>query len=135
MNHPQLLKSFADHFKDEMGPLLAQMEREAGSLVQLKGRDFYKDQPVIPSLDSERRLSFCKDLGLIGNAEKLSSREKECLKWHVKGKTAKETAQMLKLSSRTVEFYFENIKDKLGCFSKHELLKTARLLNDAGMLP
>ena len=53
----------------------------------------------------------------------LSKREKECLKLFLKGKTAQETASLLNISRRTVETYFENIKDKLGCFTKAEILQ------------
>lgn len=58
----------------------------------------------------------------------LSEKERECLKYLLLGKTAKETASYMKLSFRTVEYYFENIKDKFGCFSKRELFAYARLL-------
>lgn len=53
---------------------------------------------------------------------KLSAREIDCLSCVLKGKTLKETAVILKLSKRTVESYFENIKNKFGCKNKTELL-------------
>lgn len=55
----------------------------------------------------------------------LSMREKECLKLFLEGKTSKETALQLHLSPRTIEYYFENIKDKFGCNSKREIYKLA----------
>jgi len=57
----------------------------------------------------------------------LSEREKSCLRYLLEGKTAKETAILLHLSHRTIEYYFENLKDKLNCMTKRELLKIARL--------
>lgn len=53
---------------------------------------------------------------------KLSLREQQCLKYFIKGKTAKETANLIGLSYRTVESYFVNIKKKLGCQYKRDLL-------------
>lgn len=58
----------------------------------------------------------------------LSSQERECLKHLLQGKTAKETASLMNLSFRTVEYYFENVKNKLQCFYKRELIPFSRLL-------
>lgn len=58
----------------------------------------------------------------------LSSRERECLKYLLRGKTAKETAQHLQISFRTIEYYFENIKNKLDCDRKKDLYIFARIL-------
>lgn len=59
------------------------------------------------------------------NRINLTKREFECLFWCVNGKTAKETARILSLSPRTVEDYIKNIKQKLGCESKIELIDIA----------
>lgn len=52
----------------------------------------------------------------------LSVREIECIKLTVRGKTAKEIANLLNISYRTVESYLENIKSKLKINSKRELI-------------
>ncbi|MCE5319073.1 MAG: helix-turn-helix transcriptional regulator [Parachlamydia sp.] len=75
-------------------------------------------RPAIPTSDHP----------LLQKAASLSIRERECLKYLLMGKTAKETALQMKLSFRTVEYYFENIKDKMSCFSKRELIACAHLL-------
>ena len=117
--HPQILKNFGHHFKKRLNPLLKKMEEEASSLVDLKGDGYYSPEPLVPSVDC---LSYFKDLGLdCTPLEKLSPRERECVKHLVQKKTAQETAILLDLSPRTVEFYLENIKNKLGCFTKQEL--------------
>ena len=54
---------------------------------------------------------------------KLSSRELDCIFLYQDGKTAKETARELNISQRTVETYFENIKNKLSCYSKDQVLQ------------
>jgi DNA-binding CsgD family transcriptional regulator len=59
------------------------------------------------------------------NPAELSQRELECLFLQLRGKTAKQIGEILKLSKRTVESYTENIKSKLGCMNKAELLVTA----------
>ena len=52
----------------------------------------------------------------------LSKRERECIALIARGLTAKKIAVSLNLSPRTIEHYIDNIKNKLGVFSKHELI-------------
>ena len=53
----------------------------------------------------------------------LTVREHQCLDLFKQGRSVQATAAILDLSQRTVEHYFENIKEKLGCQSKMELLE------------
>lgn len=55
----------------------------------------------------------------------LSKRQIECLYYLVKGMTAKETARIIGISHRTVECYLDNIKTKLNCSSRVELIEKA----------
>lgn len=48
-------------------------------------------------------------------------RELECIKEFLNGKTAREIAQALHLSNRTIEHRLDNLKDKLDCNSRSEL--------------
>ena len=50
-------------------------------------------------------------------------RESQCLILLTTGHTIKETGHALNLSARTVEFYLNNIKVKLKCRTKAELLQ------------
>jgi len=52
----------------------------------------------------------------------LSKRELQCALYCKEGKTAKETAKLLNLSRRTVEYYLEKVKIKLDCNSKYQLI-------------
>jgi DNA-binding CsgD family transcriptional regulator len=55
----------------------------------------------------------------------LSDRQSQCLFFLIRGKTSKEIAKILHLSFRTVETYVEQVKDKLNCASKSELIEKA----------
>jgi DNA-binding CsgD family transcriptional regulator len=61
------------------------------------------------------------------NPAELSKRELECLFLQLRGKTVKQIAEILDLSKRTVESYIDNLKAKLGCQNKAELLVAAML--------
>lgn len=109
------------------------------SAFELSGQAIYQ-------LDSQGRISeiwhawdmhgFIKSISrqspqLIKKIALLTQREKQCLFLFLSGKTALETALELSLSPRTIEFYFENIKDKLDCANKRELFSQYRLLDPA----
>jgi DNA-binding CsgD family transcriptional regulator len=53
----------------------------------------------------------------------ISPQEEKCLELYQQGHSAQSTAAILGLSLRTVESYFENIKYKLQCNSKRDLLQ------------
>lgn len=55
----------------------------------------------------------------------LSTRELECLFFTLRGKTAKEIAKILAISSKTVEAYLASIKSKMSCNFKSELIEKA----------
>lgn len=57
------------------------------------------------------------------NQVKLTQRELSCVAYLLQNRTAAETAQLMNLSKRTVESYLDNIKNKLGCNTKLELVK------------
>jgi DNA-binding CsgD family transcriptional regulator len=53
---------------------------------------------------------------------KLSKRQIDCITYLLKNKTSREMAELMNISSRTAESYIENIKFKLNCNSKLELI-------------
>lgn len=57
------------------------------------------------------------------NGVYFSNQEIKCIRLIVAGKTIKSIAQQLKLSARTVEYYFSNIKRKLNVKSKSEFIE------------
>lgn len=72
---------------------------------------------------------------LIESNSTLTSRENEVLFFILRGKTAKEIARILKISSRTVEQYVELIKNKFKCRNKSELIAFSMENNYFHMVP
>jgi DNA-binding CsgD family transcriptional regulator len=64
-----------------------------------------------------------------GREVRLSSREYECYKGLLAGKTAKECAAELQVSIKTIEGYLANLRHKLGCSSRSELFSKALALD------
>lgn len=129
MKEVPLLKRFCKEFKKRAERSL--QELEPVDVRQFIGDAFYKKQDWF-SLDENKRKNLLVRLNF--KVPDLSSREKEALSFYLEGETARSIAERLHLSSRTVESYLENIKNKLNCYKKTELLKRAKELQDYGLL-
>lgn len=82
-------------------------------------------------------ISVIRELGLLNTDYDLSrllyapakptknyftKRQTEILRLMVRGKCSKEISNLLKISQRTVQHYIDNIKNKLGVYSRSELI-------------
>lgn len=135
LNNLAILNSFFDYYFASQKEQMFQMD-----LAHLRGHDaFYKRQFGQDCFATPEAFSaFLKQLGLsmelLTAAKYLTVREKEVLSFCVDGSTAQETGEELGLSRRTVQFYLENVKNKLGILSREELLQYGRLLKMSGFL-
>lgn len=59
------------------------------------------------------------------SSPQFSSRELECLKWWVAGKSAWDIGQITSISERTIRFHLDNVKRKLGVRSKSQVVAKA----------
>jgi DNA-binding CsgD family transcriptional regulator len=57
----------------------------------------------------------------------LTDRELECLKWSAEGKTYEDTGTLLGISARTVRFFLENARHKLGSLNTTHAVASAML--------
>lgn len=130
-NEIPLLRRFCDEFEKRAQRALQELAAEPIDVRQFIGDTFYKNQNWF-SLDAKKRKNLLIQLNF--KIPDLSLREKECLKFYLQNETAKSIAERLNLSSRTVESYLENIKNKLDCYKKPELIKKAQELQDYGLL-
>jgi len=138
LNYSNLLKSFAIHFKQECSSILQESVAPYLSLEKLIGPDLFNSKPTsISKIDSKSLQHYLIELGFgheVVKADSLSLRERQCIKLLLQGKSMKETAVVLNLSPRTIEHYFENIKNKFNCQYKHELFAIAEKLIELELL-
>ena len=84
-------------------------------------RPFYKETGEIDGI-----IGYSKriDLLILNNTQvELSKREIDCLAAIFKGLSAKKISDNLQLSKRTVESYIENLKIKMNCNNKADMIK------------
>jgi DNA-binding CsgD family transcriptional regulator len=113
MNELHLLRQYIAYFKIEAKPFLEELNNYKIDLKQINSPAYFNTDNIMKTPQKENTFKF----------DKFSKREQDCLGLFLEGKTAKETAKVLNISPRTVEEYLANIKRKLGCKNKYELLK------------
>lgn len=69
------------------------------------------------------------------NPYRLSQRQLECLFFLLRGKSSKEIGKILNLSPRTIESYIDEIKLKMGCSIKSQVIEKAFVEGLFNMIP
>jgi PAS domain S-box-containing protein len=80
---------------------------------------------VIGSYSDLIDINYCGMQKNMKNNITLSPKQADCLVYVAMGMTAKQIAEAMNLSIRTVQHYIENIKVKLNCWTKSALIKKA----------
>jgi DNA-binding CsgD family transcriptional regulator len=118
MNNTDLLYKFTSYFRKEARVPIGRMLAEGFNTLQITEKKVLGNNPSSPLLTKDPKIQqFLKTI------QPLSQREQQCFQLYKEGKSAQTTGAILGLSQRTVESYFENIKNKLGCSTKAALLE------------
>ena len=135
INNLYAFKRFINYFHYEAEGALKQMKENSVDIATECGESFYMPSQYFDEFTfGKDQEAFLKRIDPIQfeMLKSLSRREKECIKWLLKGLSAVQIGKKIHLSSRTVEFYIENVKNKLGCRTKQELFDV--LLNCSDFL-
>jgi DNA-binding CsgD family transcriptional regulator len=129
MNNKELLEKFIIYFKESARSLIKLGEANkvkmnnfidiSGETVLSRPQANYNE--LLKALEL-KKYHILRPTGLV----KLTRRELECLALTTQRFSAKEVAKSLKLSPRTVEEYLNNLKIKLGCQGKYDLIELAK---------
>lgn len=132
LNEIQLFKQFAHYFLQAGKAMYRDMQEEPVELIPLLGDQFFQPSLNLQTFLPSQKKAFLKRIA--PQVPLLTHREKACLLSLLEGHTAKQTAQQLNLSFRTIEQFIDKIKRKFQCQHKRELIKVARQLHEVGEL-
>lgn len=131
INQLPLLKMFFRSFREKNRKIFSQLEENKINISSEFGSIFYEKPKHLCYTAS--REEFLYEIGY-GDLLSLSSRENDVLRYVAEGYPAPYIAKQLELSSRTVENYIANLKDKLLCDSKIELIQKAKALKAEALI-
>jgi DNA-binding CsgD family transcriptional regulator len=134
LNNLDILKRFILYFKDKMIklikrsdnncnqfaiPMFPQLQQSKDKITTCSENRLHKQQ-LLSDLKIERYLLENKH-----GIQNLSRRELECLLYVLKGRTSRETGNILCISPKTVDTNLSIVRDKLDCSSRAELFSKA----------
>lgn len=113
----ELLERFIRYFKRETASYIREQSHSAFNIQKERGQEFFSLDPSLALVKHS-----AKDRIFLKEIYGLSPQEERCLELLKQGYTAQATGSILNISPRTVETYINNIKIKLKCNSKLELI-------------
>lgn len=107
LNNLDVLLQYCSNFKDLAQPLLA----------------LYEKDRIVTANEGIRMLAT-SDVKIIDSSDpfRLSQQQRICARLLLTGLSCKQIAKEMRLSHRTVESYINNLRDKLDCRNKTELI-------------
>lgn len=126
INQKPLLITFIRYFKNQMADILKEIRNNPINLLKEIEPPYFLIKAGLPKIHLENltKINFLTQLESKYHhllKTKFSKREIECLREFIKNKSAKQIGEKLFLSTRTIEYYMNNIKNKLSCHTKSEL--------------
>lgn len=117
LTNMDVLENFTKYFQEKADPVLQLAEKNKLLLP------FNNSGLTIPD-DCNSAMAVRNILSLSSHADNktLTKRQLECCSLLIAGKKAREISDALGLSVRTVEYYLDNVKLKLKCNNKAELI-------------
>lgn len=127
----RVVKRFIRHIQEGLNERQKEIDKYCLDFAALKGELFHTQKGIIshPPLEVQQ-IRALEEIGIDKSilSISLTNQERRCLRLYLEGETLQTIADEMKLSYTTVVSYFENIKNKLGCKKKSELLRIAEAL-------
>jgi DNA-binding CsgD family transcriptional regulator len=134
LNNRDIFEDFKRYFRDKAASLIQMAEND--KIVAPKHMQANFDSQIIKICHSNKNNNCDINEELLNNIKPdryscynkegliiyITKREMECLKYLVRGRSIKETANFLNISPRTVESHLEKLKAKTGCYRKSDLI-------------
>ncbi|HXH54322.1 MAG TPA: LuxR C-terminal-related transcriptional regulator [Gammaproteobacteria bacterium] len=142
MNELSIIKNFIKSLDENLMSVIGKdLEDHKMDLAAIKGDAFYSQKGVVFNQEAKNKhkIGLLKKLGLITGEDflkmpTLSPQEVNCLRIYMIDQSIKQVARDLNLGLTTVTSYIENVKNKLNCHTKQELLEKANILEALGYI-
>lgn len=146
VNEAHIVKKIIRKINKDLRSVVKDLPAMKMDFATLKGEAFYKERGGVfnenYAISQEKKISLLKDTGLLTEyssnedffKKSLSPQETNCLRIYLSSHNLKAVARDLNLSVSTVKTYIENIKNKFNCYTRHELLEKAAILESLGCL-
>ncbi len=119
VNNLDLIKNYAEYFQDKAQSLIKNAEKNKIIIPANMERNYTN------AFEKIKRIKNKNEFYIEDDNVNITPREMECLQLIIKGFSAKMVANKLFLSVRTIETHLDNIKRKLNCTSKEQLIEVA----------
>lgn len=122
LNNMHYLERFIVYFKNQAKDIIEQPKEK---ILLKRKQELILDNHSLSMSEAKRDFLIetkLKKLQFYGLKVNISKREIECLHLLAKGKMLKEIALILNISTRTIETHLNQLKVKLGCYYKNELV-------------
>ena len=117
-----LVKKLLKFFKEENKPIIEYQQDHRFNLAEIS-TNFFRDNSNVDKTEREKANEFLQSLGILDDKVTISKREWQCIKMLEHGKSARETGDILGLSNRTIETFFNSLKSKLKVNKKRDILE------------
>lgn len=144
LNGSYIIKRLIKQLNKQLTPIIYNdLKENRVNVAQLRGEDTFNTQKGLifnPYEENIKKIQLLKDVGVYHNdldsfyGNNLSSQEINCFREYLVGNNIKQVALSLGLSINTVSSYMENIKIKLNCINKKQLLEKGYILESLGYI-
>jgi len=124
LNNRDLLERFTLYFKEQAHKLIALSEKKGNRIIlpEFRDKNFELRPAGVHEIDFISQKNTNQQADFNNHIRLFSKRELDCIRYLLLGNSMRETGDKLLISPRTVETYIENVKNKLGCNKKSELI-------------
>ena len=142
VNQAPMVKKLIRNLNKQVISQFKDLQDNKVDILKIKGDLFLEQKGIVFSEqhDTQHKIQILKNEGLItehcANLEtiELTRQEINCLRIYMEDYNIKNVAQDLNIATTTATSYIENIKQKLNCNNKEELLKIADVLAGLGKI-
>ncbi|HXH55598.1 MAG TPA: helix-turn-helix domain-containing protein [Gammaproteobacteria bacterium] len=142
VNEASMVKKLIRNLNKQVTSEFKDLQDNKVDIFKIKGDLFLKQKGIVfnEQHETQQKIQILKNEGLIGdnyfNLEvlDLTRQEINCLRVYMEDYNIKNVARNLKIALTTATSHIENIKQKLNCSNKQELLKTADILVALGKI-